>query len=117
MPVESQLFYPERENLSGTDAGTRDGRGFLVCPVCFQAVPAEVPRPEYQCRFCRHRWMAPAGSLTDIYFASVDEIEVSLTAAEGGTCMKRAWASPLRRMARTGGSSFSTPLGRKRPRI
>lgn len=83
MPVESQLIYPERENLSGTDVGTRDGRGFLVCPVCFQAVPAEVPRPEYQCRFCRHRWMAPAGSLTDIYFASVDEIEVSLTAAEG----------------------------------
>ena len=41
----------------------------------------------------------------------------SLTAAEAGTSIQRAWARPLRSTARTGGSSLARPLGKKRPRI
>ena len=63
--------------------GPEHGRGFLVCPACLQAVPAASPRSAYVCRFCGHEWMPPSNSLGDIYFASFDELEISLVDAGG----------------------------------
>src|SRR5574344_87906 len=58
-------------------------RGFLVCPNCLRAYPAEIPHSSYSCRFCHHEWMPPINLLGDIYFTSFDEIDTFLSDTSG----------------------------------
>lgn len=57
--------------------------GFLLCPKCGAATPAQEPQSRYRCRHCGHKWVSPQNSLNAAYLGGLEDVEVRLVAADG----------------------------------
>ena len=56
---------------------------FLVCPRCLSAFPGESLSSSYTCPACKHEWQPPTNSVGQIYFASIEELSISLVDVNG----------------------------------
>lgn len=59
--------------------------GFLVCPKCLMAYPAETSHSIYSCQYCRYEWQPLSSALRTAYFATLEDVDVFLEDSTGQT--------------------------------